>query len=410
MHATVVRISLHVVACSFLAAPILRGSTPEASAWPGGLDARPVTGQETETAQTPAEEFDEAMQAGAAALENGDFESLLRATTAYERAHELRPESIETCLALGRAYRRLTLHDKTIALVDECQAGGGGKPKLELLRGRTLLQMGMGSEARAAFEAATMAGAVEARFDLGMLARDEGDLDVAVEQLEAMIRMRPRQALAYVRLAEVYIDRQELSAAEELLRRVLGMQACCAAQAQQLLGSVLYKAGDLEGAVTHGREAIKLDAGLKLAHYDLALALRDSGQREQARQLMQRFQEMTRAERQRELQQNRAMQIGMLNAQGLYYFRRDHPAEALEFFETAVELAPEDVLIHFNIGLCRAALGQHEGAITALERARQLQPERAETYEVLAAAYRALGRAGDAQRIDELRQRIERQH
>ena len=410
MHATVARVGMHIVVCSFLAAPSLFGSTSATSASLDLMRTRSGAHQESETAQTPAEEFDQAMQTAAAALQNGDFESALRAATAYERAHELRPESIQTCLALGRTYRRLSLHEETIALIDECLAAAGPAPNLELMRGRTLLQMGMGSEARAAFEAATTAGAVEARSDLGLLAWAQGDLDVAVEELEALIRVRPRRALVYVRLAEVYIDRLEVATAEGLLQRVLEMEACCAAQAHNLLGLIRYKAGDLEGAVTHGREAIRLDEDLGLAHYNLAMALRDSGQREQSQQVIQRFQEIDSAANQRELEENRATQIAMLNAQGLYYFRRDDPAEALKLFEAALGFAPDDALIHFNIGLSRSSLGQHEGATTALERARELQPKRAETYVLLAAAYRALGRAADAQRIDELHQQLEGQH
>ncbi len=408
MRATVVRVGLLVVVCCLLAVPNLRGSTPETPASPGGSRAGPATALGTELAQ--AQEFDQAMQTGATALQNGGIDSVLRAATEYERAHELRPESIEACLALGRTYRRLTLHEETIALVEECQAAAGQAPNLELMRGRTLLQMGMGLEARAAFEAATMAGSVEARFDLASLARDQGDLDVAAEQLEAIIRVRPRHARAYVRLAEVRIDRQETSAAEELLQRVLTLQVCCAAQAHDLLGSIRYEAGDLDGAITHWRETIRLNADRRLAYYNLALALRDSGEGEQSRQMMQRFQEMDSAANQRELDENRATQIAMLNAQGLYYLRRDDPAEALRLFEAALEFAPGGALIHFNVGLSRATLGQYEGAITALERARELQPERAETYEVLASAYRALGRAADAQRIDELRQKLESQN
>ena len=337
----------------------------------------------------------------------GDLESVLRATAAYESALELRPRSGEACLALGRAYRRLTFHEKTLALVDECQAAGSRDPNLELLRGRALRQMGMPSEARSAFEAAAIRGSVEAHFELGVQARAQGDLDVAVKEFEAVVRMRPRRALAYVRLAEVHIDRLAYASAEELLRRVLRMQACCVAQAHNLLGFALYKTGDLDGAVAHGREAIKLNAELKQAHYNLALALRDSGKREQSHQVIQRFQELTDAEDQRELQENRAMQLGLLNAQGLYYFRRDDPTQALKLFETAVEFAPDDALIHLNIGLSKAALGQHQGAIVALERSLALQPERAETYTILAAAYRVVGQAEDAQRIDELRRQIE---
>lgn len=407
MDATALRVGSCIVICSFSAAPALGGSTPDNWASHDGLAAGPATVQEAETGQAPSEEFDQAMRVGGAALQSGDFESLLRAATAYERAHELRPERIEACLGLGRAYRRLSLHEETIALVDECLASAGRAPNLELMKGRTLLRMGMGSAARAAFEAAITAGSVEARFDLGSLARDEGDLDVAAEQFEAIIRVRPRQALAHIRLAEVHIDRHEISAAEEALQNVLEMQACCLALAHDLLGAIRYETGDLEGAITHGREAVRIEPDLRIAHYNLALALRDNGEREQSQQVMQRFQEIDSAANQRELEENRAAQIAMLNAQGLYYLRRDKPAEAVQLFEAALQFAPDDALIHFNIGLSRSELGQQEGAITALENARALQPEHVEIYELLAATYRSLGQEAEARRIDELRQQLE---
>lgn len=73
--------------------------------------------------------------------------------------------------------------------------------------------------------------------------------------------------------------------------------------------------------------------------------------------------------------------------------------EAARAYEAVVARAPQDVESWNNLGNARSALGDHEGAIAALERAVALDRLAAPARLNLANALRAAGRLGDAERV-----------
>jgi tetratricopeptide (TPR) repeat protein len=83
---------------------------------------------------------------------------------------------------------------------------------------------------------------------------------------------------------------------------------------------------------------------------------------------------------------------------GAVYLVRRRPRAALAPLENAVRGEPEVAEWHYRLGLARLALGDHAGAVEALERCLALEPEHAygEAQLRRAEALSALGRDADA--------------
>src|SRR5688572_23067572 len=82
--------------------------------------------------------------------------------------------------------------------------------------------------------------------------------------------------------------------------------------------------------------------------------------------------------------------------EGVAHFLLGDPARAEPLLERALALAPKRADILQNVGLVRAALGRHDGALAAYDAALGSEPRNPELHELLAAAYLRAGRVQDA--------------
>ena len=153
------------------------------------------------------------------------LEAVLKAAEAFEKVVEQRPHEGDSCLALSRAYRRLSLPEQALSLIGDCERAGIEDPRLYLLKGRLQLQMGDFTEARTSLLRAAEGphegplGAAPSHLELAVMSDNQGDFDTAITEYERAIELRPRGMNAYVRLADIYVKRRQPEAADELLAR-----------------------------------------------------------------------------------------------------------------------------------------------------------------------------------------------
>ncbi len=339
---------------------------------------------------------------------DGSLEAILRATEAFEQALEQRPEGVEIRLRLTRSYRRIGLYEEALELLDEFATAGSVAFSLALARAQIEMQVGsyQGAHATLTHAIAEGAGAL-AHYQLGIVERNLGDLDAARAALETAIRLRPRLLEAILELGNLLVARQEFATAGETLQRAVVVAPDNAA-AHNLLGLAILRAGDASGAVPHFERALTLEPTLANALYNLALALRDLGRTERSRATMERFAILDEEQEAAAIAENRGTEIAIVNGRGLYYYCRGDSERAIEIFEQALELSPEDGLVHFNLGLAHVAMDDHVQAATAFERAIEINPARPDAYAALAVEYRALGREEDAARMEARYQELRR--
>jgi tetratricopeptide (TPR) repeat protein len=156
------------------------------------------------------------------------------------------------------------------------------------------------------------------------------------------------------------------------------------AQAQYNLGIALARKGQLDEAIRHYQEAIRLSPDYAEAHNNLGSALGNRGQMDEA---IRQFQEATR------LKPDYAEAHNNL---GLALNMKGQTDEALTHFLRAVELLPEFAQAHDNAGMALLRLGQIQAAITHFQQAVTLQPSNAPAQNLFAQALSRVGRIQEA--------------
>jgi peptidoglycan/xylan/chitin deacetylase (PgdA/CDA1 family)/tetratricopeptide (TPR) repeat protein len=87
-----------------------------------------------------------------------------------------------------------------------------------------------------------------------------------------------------------------------------------------------------------------------------------------------------------------------LDRQGLELYRQKKYEEALEKFQAAAALRPNDPVILNNLGFLYYAVGRYDDAVTNLQKTLALDPKRKEAHENLADTYFKMGRKDDAKK------------
>ncbi len=131
-----------------------------------------------------------------------------------------------------------------------------------------------------------------------LLLRSLGDVELELgRRTEAEIaysralEVAPTDRAALGKLALVMIGKNQLRGAAGLLERILTLEPDDVTT-QDVLGQVRYRMGDVDGAISMLSRAAQRGMMTPLGHYHLALALRDSGRLEKAREEARRAVEL----------------------------------------------------------------------------------------------------------------------
>ncbi len=118
-------------------------------------------------------------------------------------------------------------------------------------------------------------------------------------------------------------------------------------------------------AEAHFRNAIQYSPDLGVAHYDLATVLQRENRTDEA--LMQYSLSLPRMCDPMELGQTR-------NTLGALYLGRKQYAEAMEQFDAAIQINPDEVNSYIGRGMVQFQLGQSDNALASFSRAAELAP------------------------------------
>jgi tetratricopeptide (TPR) repeat protein len=335
---------------------------------------------------------------GRTLVNRGDLTSLLRATEAYENAVQLRPADPRLLLALCRTYRTMGMPEAGLAALDAFPGESGRLLQLE--RARLLIRAGEVETARDLLQQLTAAGGgAQVHYELGTLQENLGDLDAAAAAYRAAVGTGPRFGQAWLAWGELLSRRREFTEALPKLRRATELMPG-RAEPYRALGTALTRSGDTAAGIAQLQRAVELAPEHPGTLHQLGTAMAASGDREAARELLAKAAELDSAQRDGAVQTNRVSELGLLTARGLYHYRRADYAESVRLLQNAAQLAPDDALVHYDLGLALAAADGHAAALPALERSLELAPDRGETCAALAIAYRAIGRIDDAAEME----------
>ena len=234
-------------------------------------------------------------------------------------------------------------------------------------------------------------------YHLGYLTQTAGRLDEAATYYERALAIVPDVGPAKIRLGQVYAAQNRPERAEWVLRDALAADPTSAA-AEAALGELLVAQKRYREGEKLLYSALERQPGANRLYYPLALALRDRGEEGAARDMMAKrgtvgvrpadplidgLAELAIGER-----------VHLLRGQAAY--RAGRYEEAAGEFRGAIEIKPDSVSAHINLGSTLGQLGEVEAAIAEYRRAIELAPANATALYNLGALLRRRGELAEA--------------
>jgi len=227
---------------------------------------------------------------------------------------------------------------------------------------------------------------------IGGLYANQADFDRAADAYATRVDVNPNNADAHRKLGEIYfLQGRDVEALAEFVAALLvdpkssdALAAACQAYA---------RLGRYAEAVDSARQALALDARHREARYALATSLMRLGRTEEGKKELEIFQQV-QAEAMANTQRQSELKIALRDA-ALSLGSGDYLAAA-SLLRKALAIDPDAGNVQRDLGIALMKLGEIEAAIQPLTRALQ-SDDGAELHQLLADAYRALGRTADSQ-------------
>ncbi len=189
----------------------------------------------------------------------------------------------------------------------------------------------------------------EAHLDLGLVYRDQGNLEDAADCLQLAVHFAPKLVPAWIELGKLLAELHRPDESESAIRRALALDPRHG-EAWMQLGNLSKRRDDLTFAIDCYRTAVECVPVLAEAHFRLGFALYTAGR---------------------------------------YRESRTH-------YDAALALHPDFAEAHHNLGLLLLETGHPVDALQTFERALAISPEIVETQTCIAHALRDLGRLDES--------------
>jgi tetratricopeptide (TPR) repeat protein len=150
------------------------------------------------------------------------------------------------------------------------------------------------------------------------------------------------------------------------------------------LGTIIEERGQVEEAIRHYRESIRIQPIQPEAYNDLGSALRTQGKLDEAAAQLHRSLEID------------PLYVLAYNTLGLVYHDRGEYDEAIRQFQRALEIHPDFAAARTNLGVTLGALGRWDEAIRQQREALRIDPDLPQAHNNLASALLQRGEVDEA--------------
>jgi tetratricopeptide (TPR) repeat protein len=261
-------------------------------------------------------------------------------------------------------------------------------PKIQALLGMCEKRMGQIARAQVDLEKSfPQLQEEKLRVEVGMelieIDYASGDLEKAAGVVSVLRQLKPGDINVLYAAHRIYSD-----LADETMLSV-AMLAPNSGRMHQLMAHEMARQGNVEGAIAHDREAVKIEPKLPGIHFELAEMLRTSTPPADTAVVESEYKA---ALADNPLDEKSECRLAEIAARG------SDLKNAAAHYSRALELQPNDADANLGYAKILIAMNQPEKAGILLERATHLEPYNAATHYRLAMVYRSLGRSDDARR------------
>ena len=212
---------------------------------------------------------------------------------------------------------------------------------------------------------------------LGRVVESEGDLQQAVEHYRraAAIQRDDLPTLLHLARAQLSLNRPDL--AEPLFREAVSRDPYpSSASALVGLGKIALSRNDPEGAIEYFQTAISMQPEADSIHYPLAMAYRQIGDLDKAREHLRKRGTRTPEYPDPLMEELRNVRTGkqFFWSQGTVALSEGRFAEAVEAFRQMVAADPEEPIAHMDLGTALLQLGDVGGALDRYRESLRLSP------------------------------------
>lgn len=224
---------------------------------------------------------------------------------------------------------------------------------------------------------------VEAGLELVEIHYGSGDLDKAAGVVNVLRQIRPTDPNILYAAHRIYADLAD----ETMLS--LAMAAPNSGRMHQLMAREMARQGNIEGAIEHDRQALRIEPKLPGIHFEIAELLASTTPPADPDVIEKEYQAALAAN---PLDEKAECRLAEMAA------RRSDLKSAAGHYARALELQPNDADANAGYAKTLIAMNQAAKAQPLLEQAIRLDPYNAVTHYRLSIVYRGLGRSADARR------------
>ncbi len=232
---------------------------------------------------------------------------------------------------------------------------------------------------------------------LAYLTHNNGDLQKALQRYKKADRIKPGYVPLQYRVAEIYLELNQLDKAETIFKELL-KQKEMAAEANAGLGQIAYLKHDHDNAIKYLERALELQPEAASLNYQLGQAYRSKGDMEKARQHLKKFKDLELVVYDpmvHELETKLTPSL-MIFVDAMKAVQRKDYGEAIEHFSKGLELFPSNASARTSYARALYLNGDKEAARKQLERALQQMPDKTMTLFLLAVLDDAAGNTEQA--------------
>ncbi len=310
-----------------------------------------------------------------------------RAVTILNRLQEQRKAMVEVIARLAVIKQAQGKRAEAQASLDDLLKKEPGNARLLLLTGRLLLEEGQLDAALERVNAAVQSEprAAAARYLLGIIQVAKQDRSGAIRTFNEVLSLAPNAVDPLLQLSRLYLASNDAVNAAQMAEQAVKSDGGNAVARIALVRALIAR-GEVAGAVSHAQQAVTIAPGNSEAQALLGTALVVKGDRTAARQAIERALTLDRSN---------AEAVGVSVALDLADSKRVEAHRFLAGYPAAQQKNPPLLLV---IASAYERLQDFPASEIALRRVIELDPSNAEAYSRLGRLYALQGRLADARR------------